>query len=65
MRVEALPDPLVVDASVALKWVVDEPGSDAAFSLVAGQTLVTSALFWAEAANGLASKERRGARRDA
>jgi hypothetical protein len=26
MRVEALPDPLVVDASVGLKWVVDDRG---------------------------------------
>jgi predicted nucleic acid-binding protein len=59
MRVEALPDPLVVDASVGLKWVIDEPGSDAAAALVAGRALVTSALFWAEAANALASKERR------
>ena len=33
MRVEALPDPLVVDASVGLKWVVDEPGSNAAVVL--------------------------------
>jgi predicted nucleic acid-binding protein len=60
MRVEALPDPLVVDASVGLKWVVDEPGSDAAAALVAGRALITSALFWAEAANALATKERRG-----
>ena len=60
MRVEALPDPLVVDASVGLKWVIDEPGSDAAAVLVAGRALVTSALFWVEAANALATKERRG-----
>jgi predicted nucleic acid-binding protein len=60
MRVEALPDPVVVDASVGLKWVVEEPGSDAAVALVAGRTLLlTSALFWVEAANVLAAKERR------
>ena len=60
MRVEALPSSVVVDASVGLKWVVDEPGSDAAVALIAGRALVTSALFWAEAANALATKERRG-----
>ena len=60
MRVEALPDTVVVDASVGLKWVIDELGSDAAVALVAGRALVTSALFWVEAANVLATKERRG-----
>jgi predicted nucleic acid-binding protein len=58
MRVEALPDAVVVDASVGLKWVIDEPGSDAAVALVAGRALLTSALFWVEAANALATKER-------
>jgi predicted nucleic acid-binding protein len=33
MRVEALPSPAVVDASVGLKRAVDEPGSDAAAAL--------------------------------
>lgn len=60
MRVEALPSQVVVDASVGLKWLVDEPGSDAAVALVAGRALVTSTLFWAEAANALATKERHG-----
>lgn len=60
MRVEALPATVVVDASVGLKWVLDEAGSDAAVALIAGRALVTSALFWVEAANVLATKERRG-----
>jgi predicted nucleic acid-binding protein len=60
MRVEELPQAVVVDASVGVKWVVDEPGSDAAVALLAGRTLLTSALFWVEAANALATKERRG-----
>ena len=58
MRVDELPETIVVDAGVGLKWVIDEPGSDAAVALVAGQALVTSALFWVEAANVLATKER-------
>jgi predicted nucleic acid-binding protein len=60
MHVEALPSLVVIDASVGLKWVVDEPGSDMAVALVAGRTLITSALFWVEAANALATKQRRG-----
>ena len=52
--------PLVVDASVGLKWVVDEVGSDEAFALLLGRRLIVPALFWVEAANALASKVRRG-----
>jgi predicted nucleic acid-binding protein len=51
---------LVVDASVGLKWVVDEVGSDEAFALLLGQPLIVPGLFWVEAANALASKVRRG-----
>jgi predicted nucleic acid-binding protein len=60
MRVEELPAAVVVDASVGLKWVIDEDGSDAAVAVALGRGLVTSALFWVEAANALATKERRG-----
>ena len=60
MHVEALPTTVVVDASVGLKWVVDEPGSDTAGALVSARLVGTSRLFWAEAANALASKGRRG-----
>mgnify|MGYP001607122479 CR=1 FL=1 len=52
--------PLVVDASVGLKWVVDEVGSDEAFALLLGRRLIVPALCWVEAANALASKVRRG-----
>lgn len=60
MRVEALPRRIVVVASVGLKWVVDEEGSDVAVALIAGRLPVTPVLFWVEAANALASKGRRG-----
>lgn len=60
MRVDAMPPTLVIDASVGLKWVIDEAGSEAAVAVAVGRGLVTSALFWAEAANVLATKERRG-----
>lgn len=50
---------LVVDASVALKWVVDEPGSEAAHAL-AGQTMIAPPLMRVECANALWRKEDRG-----
>lgn len=55
-----LPNTLVVDASVGLKWVVDETGSDAAAEIIAGKRLLVPDLFWVEAANALAGKVRRG-----
>jgi predicted nucleic acid-binding protein len=60
MHADALPPSVVIDASVGLKWVVDEPGSDAAVALVVARSLITSGLFWAEAANALATKGCRG-----
>lgn len=60
MRLAALPGTLVVDASVGVKWVVDEAGSDLATALIPGRLLVIPALFWVEAANVLATKARRG-----
>jgi predicted nucleic acid-binding protein len=51
----------VVDASVAVKWLVDEPFSDAAARLLDGRaTLVAPDLLFAEAANALWSLCRRG-----
>lgn len=50
---------LVVDASVALKWVIDEPGADRARALLANESLVAPELFWAECANVLWTKARR------
>jgi predicted nucleic acid-binding protein len=43
---------IVVDASVALKWVLDEPGSEAAVAL-RDQELIAPVLWLAEAANAL------------
>ncbi|TAN53815.1 MAG: PIN domain-containing protein [Rhodospirillales bacterium] len=54
-------DRLVIDASVGLKWVIDETGSDEAVQLLdAGRRLLAPALFWVEAANALATKVRKG-----
>lgn len=50
----------VIDASVALKWVVDEEGSDRARALLAKETLAAPELFWIECANVLWAKARRG-----
>jgi predicted nucleic acid-binding protein len=43
---------IVVDASVALKWVLDEPGSDAAAALC-DRELIAPALWLVEATNAL------------
>jgi predicted nucleic acid-binding protein len=50
---------LVVDASVAVKWVVREPDSDAAAAL-RGEQLIAPALWLAEAANVLWRRARIG-----
>lgn len=51
----------VVDASVVVKWMVDEEHSEAAASLLdSGATLVAPALVFAEAANALWAMRRRG-----
>lgn len=50
---------IVIDASVALKWVLDEPGQDAADALL-DQELVAPALWLVEAANALWRRSRRG-----
>jgi len=43
---------VVIDASIALKWVLDEPDSDAAVAL-RDQELIAPALWLIEAANAL------------
>jgi len=43
---------MVVDASVALKWVLDEPGSDAAMAL-RQEEFIAPALWLAEAGSAL------------
>ena len=50
---------IVIDASVALKWVLDEPGRDAADALLE-EELVAPALWLVEAANALWRRARRG-----
>lgn len=50
---------IVVDASVALKWVLDEPESEAAVAL-GDQELIAPVLWLAEAANALWRRARSG-----
>jgi predicted nucleic acid-binding protein len=50
---------IIVDASVAVKWVVDEPDADAAVELLE-RPLAAPALWLAEVANALWRKRRRG-----
>jgi len=51
---------LVVDASVAIKWIVPEPDSAAAVSLVDAHRLIAPQLIYAECANILWKLMRRG-----
>lgn len=51
---------VVVDASVALKWVLDEPESTRARSLVGSERLVAPDFFRIECAHVLAKYARRG-----
>ncbi|HEX3916457.1 MAG TPA: type II toxin-antitoxin system VapC family toxin [Caulobacteraceae bacterium] len=51
---------VIVDASVAIKWVMVEDGSDAANSLVTAENLAAPELLFAECANVLWTKVRRG-----
>ncbi|SRR5579862_648828 len=44
---------VVVDASIALKWVVPEAGSPAAIALLASTELAAPGIWITEAANGL------------
>jgi predicted nucleic acid-binding protein len=52
---------IVVDASVALKWVIQEEGSEAAGSLLLEEPLAAPDLLLVECANVLWAKARRGA----
>ena len=52
---------LVIDASVAVKWIVNEPLSDAASKLLdQGYSLIAPDLMYLEAANALWAMSRRG-----
>ncbi len=50
---------IVIDASVALKWVLDEPGAEAAAAL-RDERLIAPSLWLVEAANALWRHARRG-----
>ena len=50
---------IVIDASVALKWVLDEPGKEAADALL-DEELIAPALWLLEAANALWKRAQRG-----
>jgi predicted nucleic acid-binding protein len=50
---------VVVDASVALKWVIDEEGSDEAAALLREEPLAAPDLLVVECANALWTKARR------
>ena len=52
---------VVVDASIALKWVIEEDGSEEAGALLLEETLVAPDLLMIECANVLWAKARRGA----
>ena len=51
---------VVVDASVALKWVLDEEGSDRARALAASETMIAPDLWLIECANVLTMRVRCG-----
>ena len=51
---------LVVDASIAIKWVIDEEGTAEALALRSGATLLAPELLVAECANILWKKVQRG-----
>lgn len=55
------PGPTIVDASVAVKWVVTEARSDRAATLLDGRALHAPSLMLTEAANALWVMARRGA----
>jgi predicted nucleic acid-binding protein len=52
---------IVVDASIALKWVIEEDGSEAAAALLLEEPLAAPDLLIIECANVLWAKARRGA----
>ena len=52
--------PLVVDASVALKWVLPEPETPQAVALIGVEPLLAPDFLWLECCNVLARDVRRG-----
>jgi predicted nucleic acid-binding protein len=52
---------LVIDASVAAQWVLDEPGTERALALRDGDALIAPSLIASEIGNALWKAVRRGA----
>lgn len=50
---------VVIDASIAIKWVIDEPGTDEALTLRRNARLIAPELLVAECANVLWKKVQR------
>ena len=53
-------EPLIIDASIAIKWVVEEEGTEAALGLRRGFRFLAPELMIAECANILWKKVQRG-----
>ena len=51
---------MIVDASVAIKWVVEEPGSEPARKLISEELLAAPELLFVECANVLRTLVRQG-----
>ncbi len=51
---------MIVDASVAVKWMIDEEGSDLARELLGRVDLIAPTLIHAEVGNAIWKKQRRG-----
>ena len=51
-------DAVVVDASVAMKWFVDEDGTDRAEALLSADIAIAPAIILSEVGNGLWSKRK-------
>lgn len=51
---------MVIDASVAFKWIVDEPDSDKAHTLIGRSDLIAPVLIYSEVGNALVKRVNRG-----
>jgi predicted nucleic acid-binding protein len=51
---------LIVDASVAIKWVIDEPGTESARQLISAEVLAAPEFLFVECANVLRTLIRQG-----
>ena len=51
---------MIIDASVAFKWLINEPGSEAAMAFLGNSDLLAPNLMLAEIADALGKRIRRG-----